>query len=60
MPKAEGGQMNSLFIPPEMEMESAVPEDTYSNIPEDEMDDVMAAQKPEWCCRRRLRLICYV
>jgi hypothetical protein len=47
MPKAEGGQMNSLFIPPEMEMESAVPEDTYSNIPEDEMDDVMAAQKPD-------------
>jgi hypothetical protein len=39
--------MNSLFIPPEMEMESAVPEDTYSNIPEDEMDDVMAAQKPD-------------
>ena len=46
-PKAEGGQMNSLFIPPEMEMESAVPEDTYPNIPEEEMDDVMAAQKPD-------------
>ena len=39
--KAEGG---SLFIPPEME---SMPVDTYSNIPEDEMDDVMAAQKPD-------------
>ena len=45
--KAEGGQMNSLFIPPEMETESDVPEDTYPNIPEEEMDDVMAAQKPD-------------
>jgi hypothetical protein len=44
MPKAEGGQMNSLFIPPEME---SMPVDTYSNIPEDEMDDVMASQKPD-------------
>jgi hypothetical protein len=41
MPKAEGG---SLFIPPEME---SMPVDTYSNIPEEEMDDVMAAQKPD-------------
>lgn len=48
---AEGGQMNSLFIPPEMEMEieakDEVPEDTYSNIPEDEMEDVLASQKPD-------------
>jgi hypothetical protein len=41
MPKAEGG---SLFIPPEME---SMPVDTYPNIPEEEMDDVMAAQKPD-------------
>ena len=45
--KAKGGQMNSLFIPPEMEMEDKVPEDTYSNIPEDEMEDVLASQKPD-------------
>ena len=44
MPKAEGG---SLFIPPEMEMDNDIPVDTYSNIPEDEMDDVMASQKPD-------------
>ena len=44
---AEGGQMNSLFIPPEMEMEDEVPEDTYPNIPEDELEDVMASQKPD-------------
>ena len=44
---AEGGQMNSLFIPPEMEMEDEVPVDTYPNIPEDEMEDVLASQKPD-------------
>ena len=44
---AEGGQMNSLFIPPEMEMGEEIPEDTYSNIPEDEMEDVLASQKPD-------------
>jgi hypothetical protein len=37
----------SMLVPPEMEMESDVPEDTYPNIPEEEMDDVMAAQKPD-------------
>jgi hypothetical protein len=44
MPKAEGG---SLFIPPEMEMSEDIPVDTYPNIPEDEMDEVMASQKPD-------------
>jgi hypothetical protein len=44
---AVGGEASSLFVPPEMQMESDVPEDTYPNIPEDEMDDVMAAQKPD-------------
>ena len=46
MPKAEGG---SLFIPPEMEgqMNGDMPVDTYPNIPEDEMDDAMASQKPD-------------
>ena len=38
--KNEGG---ALLVPVEMEM----PEDTYDNIPEDEMDDVMASQKPD-------------
>ena len=36
MQKAEGG---SMFIPPEME---AVPEDTYDNIPPEEMEEAMA------------------
>lgn len=44
MPKAEGG---SLFVPPEMEMNEDIPVDTYPNIPEDEMDDVMTSQKPD-------------
>lgn len=39
---AEGG---SLFIPPEME--GQMPVDTYPNIPEDEMDDVMESQKSD-------------
>jgi len=38
---AEGG---SLFIPPEME---AVPEDTYDNIPPEEMEEAMASQLPD-------------
>lgn len=41
---AEGG---SLFIPPEMEMNNDMPVDTYPNIPEDEMDDVMESQKSD-------------
>lgn len=36
--RAEGG---SMLVPPEM------PIDTYSNIPEDEIDDVLASQKPD-------------
>jgi hypothetical protein len=40
---------NSMFIPPEMEMEmnDDMPVDTYPNIPEDEMDDIMASQKSD-------------
>ena len=41
MQKAEGG---SMFIPPEME---AVPEDTYDNIPPEEMEEAMASQLPD-------------
>ena len=39
--KAEGG---SLMVPPEME---GVPEDTYPNIPEDEMAEAEESQKPD-------------
>lgn len=42
--KAEGG---SLMVPPEMEMEQGVPEDTYPNIPEDEMAEAEESQKPD-------------
>lgn len=42
MEKAEGG---ALLVPVEMEM--MPPEDTYPNIPPEEMDDVMASQKPD-------------
>jgi hypothetical protein len=44
--KAEGG---SLMVPPEMEMEEEekIPEDTYDNIPEDEMAAAEASQKPD-------------
>ena len=42
--KAEGG---SLMVPPEMEMEQEVPEDTYPNIPEDEMAEAEESQKPD-------------
>jgi len=41
MEKAEGG---ALLVPVEME---TVPVDTYPNIPPEEMDDVMASQKPD-------------
>lgn len=39
--KAEGG---SMLVPPEME---AVPEDTYDNIPPEEMEEAMASQLPD-------------
>ena len=42
--RAEGG---SLMVPPEMEMEEEVPEDTYPNIPEDEMEEALESQKPD-------------
>lgn len=41
MAKAEGG---SMLVPPEME---AVPEDTYDNIPPEEMEEAMASQLPD-------------
>jgi hypothetical protein len=41
MQKAEGG---SMLVPPEME---AVPEDTYDNIPPEEMEEAMASQLPD-------------
>jgi len=42
--RAEGG---SLMVPPEMEMGEEVPEDTYPNIPEDEMEEAVESQKPD-------------
>ena len=42
--KAEGG---SMLVPPEMEMEEEMPEDTYDNIPEDEMAAAEASQLPD-------------
>jgi len=42
--KAEGG---SMLVPPEMEMEAEIPEDTYDNIPEDEMAAAKASQLPD-------------
>lgn len=42
MEKAEGG---ALLVPVEMEM--MPPEDTYSNIPEEDMQDVMDSQLPD-------------
>jgi len=42
---AEGG---SMLVPPEMEMEDdSIPEDTYDNIPEDEMAEAEASQLPD-------------
>lgn len=41
---AEGG---SMLMPPEMEMEDDIPEDTYDNIPEDEMEAVENSQLPD-------------
>jgi len=49
--KMEGGMMKyaegSMLMPPEMEMEEEMPEDTYDNIPEDEMAAVEASQLPD-------------
>lgn len=42
---AEGGE--SMFVPPEMEAAQEVPEDTYDNIPPEEMDEAMASQLPD-------------
>jgi hypothetical protein len=42
--KAEGG---SMLVPPEMEMEDAMPVDTYDNIPEDEKEAAEASQLPD-------------
>jgi hypothetical protein len=49
--KMEGGMMKyaegSMLMPPEMGMENEMPEDTYDNIPEDEMAAVEASQLPD-------------
>jgi hypothetical protein len=49
--KMEGGMMKyaegSMLVPPEMGMEDEIPEDTYDNIPEDEMAAVEASQLPD-------------
>jgi len=48
---SDGGMMKyaegSMLMPPEMEMEEDMPEDTYDNIPEDEMAAVEASQLPD-------------
>ena len=36
-----------MLVPPEMEMEAEIPEDTYDNIPEDEMAAAKASQLPD-------------
>ena len=50
--KNMGGMMKynkggSMLVPPEMEMEDDVPVDTYSNIPEEDMEEVKASQLPD-------------
>ena len=37
----------SMLVPPEMEMEDEMPEDTYDNIPEDEKEAAEASQLPD-------------
>ena len=37
----------SMLVPPEMGMEGDIPEDTYPNIPEDEMAEAKASQLPD-------------
>jgi len=37
----------SMLVPPEMEMEGDMPEDTYDNIPEDEKEAAEASQLPD-------------
>jgi hypothetical protein len=41
----EGGE--SMLVPPEMAAAQEVPEDTYDNIPPEEMDEAMASQLPD-------------
>jgi len=49
--KMSGGMMKyaegSMLMPPEMGMEGDMPEDTYDNIPEDEMAEAKASQLPD-------------
>lgn len=51
--KSKGGSMKvkynegSMLVAPEMGMEDEVPEDTYDNIPEDEMAAAEASQLPD-------------
>lgn len=37
----------SMLVPPEMEASQEVPEDTYDNIPPEEMEEAMASQLPD-------------
>ena len=49
--KMSGGKLKyaegSMLMPPEMEMEDEMPEDTYDNIPEDEKEAAEASQLPD-------------
>jgi len=49
--KNVGGKLKyaegSMLMPPEMEMEDEMPEDTYDNIPEDEKEAAEASQLPD-------------
>jgi hypothetical protein len=51
VPQNKGGMMKyaegSMLVPPEMEIEDEMPEDTYDNIPEDEKAAVEASQLPD-------------
>lgn len=45
--KVKYNKGGSMLVPPEMEMEAEIPEDTYDNIPEDEMAAAKASQLPD-------------
>jgi len=51
VPLNMGGKLKyaegSMLMPPEMEMEDEMPEDTYDNIPEDEKEAAEASQLPD-------------
>jgi hypothetical protein len=45
--KVKYNKGGSMLVPPEMEMDAEIPEDTYDNIPEDEMAAAKASQLPD-------------